>query len=70
MATLISFITVLAWFMLIFSGLTFSLRILGSMQYTELHQSLDAIKGVKRTFPIVGPGLLFLVSLSWIIASW
>jgi len=70
MSIFISFISVFAWFMLILSGLLLVIRIHGAMNYSDLHQSLDRMNGYVQTFPIITPGIIFITSMCWIIATW
>jgi hypothetical protein len=71
----ILFVKILAWIFLFIGGAITTLRLYGWYDYNctptaELQQTLDAIKGVRRVFPIHISGTMFLVSLAAIIATW
>lgn len=67
------FLTVLAWPVAIGSVVLLILRILAWWKHNMTHigillQSLDRIKGVRRTFPMKVPSILALLSISWLIS--
>lgn len=63
------FITILACVFGTLSFIFMSLRIIGYLTYTELDETLDKLKGFKREFPIVYPGIVFIICFCWIITK-
>lgn len=63
------FITNLAWIMSILSGLLLIMRFIGYMTYSELDQIKDALNGVERTFPMMTPLIICVISVCWIISN-
>ena len=63
-----SFFTILAWIFLFLSGGMFIIRILGGRAYAKHPemQMLDQLRGLRRTFPITGPVLMFSVCVAWL----
>lgn len=68
METLIKFVTVLAW---IFGALSLGLivlRVIGAISYSKLDAALDRMQGRVVTFPLMKPGILFIVCVAWLLS--
>lgn len=68
METMIKFVTVLAW---IFGTLSLGLivlRIIGAINYSKLEATLDQMQGRVVTFPLMKPGILFIVCVAWLLS--
>ena len=68
METMIKFVTVLAWIFGTLSGLLVIGRIAGAMSYSNLERQLDLIRGRVVTFPVMKPGILFIVCVAWLLS--
>lgn len=72
---LILFVQIVAWPLMVLSGLLLILRLYGAWDYhgskhADLKKVIDDIRGVRRTFPITKPFILFLISLAAIVSTW
>ena len=67
-----TFITILAWVLLVFSLLKIGLTIAGDIQYRgdKLRQLQDLTRGVRRVFPLRYWPWVALLSLAWLLARW
>lgn len=70
MATVLLFITILAWVGFVCAFALAAFRIYGGMTYTPLEEALDRVKGRIVTFPIGRPLVIIIVCGAWLIASW
>lgn len=68
METMIKFVTVLAWIFGTLSGLLVVARIAGAMSYSSLERQLDLIRGRVVTFPVMTPGIIFIICIAWLLA--
>jgi len=64
------FITILAWVFGVISSLVLVLRIYLFYDYDEIAEFRDAMKGMKRTFPITIPASISIICLAWLFANW
>lgn len=67
---LMTFLTVLAYVGAVLGGALFALRVYTAITYTELQRFLDNYRGQHATFPIAVPGLIFVVSMAFLVSKW
>lgn len=65
---IINFITVLAWIFGVLATLSIVIRVAARSIYSDLDRSLDALRGVRKTFPIIKPIILAAICWAWIIS--
>jgi len=71
MNTILTFITVLAWLLGIFSTFVTVLSIYGGIRYEgSLLQIKDTLNGLTRTYPVGKFLLTAAICWAWIIARW
>lgn len=64
-----TFITNLAWILSILSGLLLIMRFIGYMTYSELDKISDDLNGIERSFPMMTPLIICVISVCWIISN-
>lgn len=62
------FLNIIAWVVGIASSIVLLLRILGAATYSEVDQIRDKMNGIRRTWPVMWPGLIALICWAFIIA--
>ena len=65
---IIKFITVLAYIFGSLAGLLVVARVTAFMCYSEFDKTVDAIKGFRREFPIMTPGIICIVCVAWLFS--
>jgi len=68
MNMILLFTKLIAWPVMIGSGLLLAARLNAAVNYTDLQKKLDRLRGVTVTHPVKVPGSIFLVTLAWLIA--
>lgn len=66
MEKLINFIDIIAWVSFTLSFILICARVYGFCTYSKLEEALDRFNGVKATFPVTIPGIIFITSVAWL----
>ena len=64
-----NFITTLAWIFGTLSTMLICLRLYTKSTYNERDAYFDAIKGVRREFPIMVPLIVAIVCWTWVLTT-
>jgi len=65
---MITFFTTLAWIFGTAATLLFILRVAAALNYTDMMKLQDSLAGKERTFPVIWPLIIMLVSFAWIFS--
>ena len=63
------FVTMLAWIFGIASSFLLLARIIGAATYDEIDEMHDALRGIRRTFPVLYPAVTAIICWTWIITA-
>ena len=68
MEKLIGFFDIISYILAVGSFILICGRIYGAVTYTELEKTLDALRGVQGSYPLMGPSIVFTISIAWILS--
>lgn len=63
------FFTIIAWVLGVLNTILIIARIIAAWNYSDLDRLLDSCEGQKRTFPIIMPSIIALLSWAWIFTN-
>lgn len=66
---LVKFVTLLAWGAVVLFSLRGAILLYWDFHYTELHARVDALRGIRRTFPWARSFEYAFIAGAWLVAS-